>query len=134
MGVMCGLWGCAEPLPAASMRQTQQDIQAAREAGAYDCAGRELALAQAHYEFAQVERRHGHLDQARFHLSEAALNADAAKRLSLLPGCHAQAQSDPSAGRRRVDEDQDGVPDYRDLCLGEAEDRDGDQDADGCPE
>jgi OmpA family len=37
-------------------------------------------------------------------------------------------------GIRRSDEDGDGIPDSVDACAGEAEDRDGYQDEDGCPE
>ena len=37
-------------------------------------------------------------------------------------------------GGRPADEDKDGIPDEQDKCLLEAEDRDGFQDHDGCPE
>lgn len=39
-----------------------------------------------------------------------------------------------SSGVGRADVDDDGVPDSIDACVGEAEDRDGFQDEDGCPE
>lgn len=54
----------------------------AREAGAYRCAPEELALAEAHLEFARHELDQGDAARAREHLVLARVNASAALRLS----------------------------------------------------
>lgn len=43
-------------------------------------------------------------------------------------------QPDGASGISRADRDGDGVPDATDACASEAEDRDGYQDEDGCPD
>lgn len=129
---------CGGELSVAQKGHARRVVAMARELGAYHCAGRELALAQAHLEFAAVEEANGDLARARFHLSETELYAAAAARLSIRAGCGQPAAKAGLAtfagarGHRPSDSDRDGVPDLVDLCPGEAEDRDGFQDDDGC--
>ncbi|CAN5276723.1 hypothetical protein BH09MYX1_BH09MYX1_02760 [soil metagenome] len=49
-------------------------------------------------------------------------------------GCPSMGQSGVGAGGRGFDRDGDGIPDSQDRCPDEPEDKDGFQDADGCPD
>jgi OmpA-OmpF porin, OOP family len=100
-------------------------IADARAGGAQDCAPVELALAETHREFAGVELDEGDYYRARAELAIADHNAREAARLSR--GSCAKA-------RAHTDGDRDGVPDDRDECPAQPEDRDGVQDGDGCPD
>src|SRR4029077_11992686 len=91
---------------------------------------RELALAKSHLEFATVELDQGFLFRAREHLDIAEANAHAAYDLSPPAKC---------AERGFVEEgdcDGDGIPDAAEKpeCKCEAENYNGYQDADGCPD
>lgn len=101
-------------------------IEEFKEAG-YICAPVEYAHCKASAEFARTESDHGdtlkakaHLDQAREWFQKlwaATHNPDN----SLRDGCEG-------------DDDDDSVLNSKDRCRDEAEDYDGDQDTDGCPE
>ena len=71
----------------------------ARERGAYRCAPEELALSEAHLEFAEHELGDGDLARARQHLVLARANASAAARLSAPSSC-AQPSPSPLRGMR----------------------------------
>ena len=101
-------------------------IRQARENGAYKCAPRELALAETHLEFASTELDQGDYFRARDHLQIADENARLAHRLSPRDKCTAP----PKPG----DKDGDGILDNVDKCPNEAEDKDGFEDEDGCPD
>lgn len=63
------------------------EISDARSAGAYGCAPRELAMAEAHLDFARAELASGDSERGLAHLVEAELNASAALRLSRSSQC-----------------------------------------------
>lgn len=129
------LVGCgAAGLPPKRLQAVRKALAAARDAGAYHCAPRELALAQANIEFAETEAVQGDVDQGEFHLQEAELNARAARQLSLAAGCDKRRASHRSGGEHvaAVDRDRDGVPERVDVCPEQPEDEDGYLDQDGC--
>jgi OmpA-OmpF porin, OOP family len=101
-------------------------IQAARASGAEICAPAQLARAVAHIEFAALELDEGDYYRARSELAVAGKSAADALRLSPRARCAAAAST--------ADLDGDGVPDERDECGSQPEDRDGVQDDDGCPD
>ncbi len=86
------------------------------------------ARAVAHSEFAALELDEGDYYSARAELDVAARSAGQALRLSPRGRCAAAATTGGA------DRDGDGVPDDRDECMAQPEDRDGAQDDDGCPE
>lgn len=87
---------------------------------ALKCAPEELALAQAHREFAELEFKEGDPRRGAYHLDIARRNSDIA--LKKAEACTPK------------DKDKDGIADDKDKCPAEAEDLDGDRDEDGCPE
>jgi len=93
--------------------------------GAMQCAPRELALARAYTEFADLELRKGVLHRAEAQVRRAELNAAAAQLQSPAEHC----SSDKTADR-----DGDGRPDNADECPDQAEVYNGFEDADGCPD
>lgn len=75
----------------------------ARAQGAYRCAPEELALAEAHLEFARHELAEGDPVRARQHLVLAEVNARAALRLSGADACTAPGRSpEARTGRSRA--------------------------------
>jgi len=118
--------GCAGTELVAEARGIRGVVKTARERGAYRCAPGELALAEAHVEFAEQELSDGDYFKARDHLGIADWNAREAMRLASNPACRAR--------RQVADRDSDGVSDASDKCPAQAEDADGFEDADGCPD
>jgi outer membrane protein OmpA-like peptidoglycan-associated protein len=110
---------------------TKLTTQAERN-GAVRCAPRELALAKSHLEFAAVELDQGFASRANAHLAIAEPNAHAAYELSPPETCAERQLALPATEDR--DTDGDGVADSRDMCVLEAEDKDGYLDDDGCPD
>ena len=90
---------------------------------AMKCAERELAMADAHLVFANLELDQGAFLRAREHMATVVEFARKADINSRAPGC-----------REAPDADRDGVPDDVDLCPSQPEDLDGYEDQDGCPE
>jgi outer membrane protein OmpA-like peptidoglycan-associated protein len=82
-----------------------------------------LALAESNAEFAARELEEGDYFRARAHLQIADDNAREALRLSPRDKCLSPG-----------DRDKDGIADAVDRCPTEAEDKDGFEDADGCPD
>lgn len=125
------------------------DVDRARAANAYHCAPKELALAEAHLDFAQGEYDEGDSGRAAEHLAIAERNARQAVLLSRDCGPKKVliAAPKPVLKVERVDKDGDGIPDNEDACPevpGPAEghgcplvvDTDGDgipDDVDRCP-
>lgn len=101
-------------------------ISRARTAGAQSCAPVQLAMAEAHNDFAQQELSEGNYYQARAELEVARKNADDALRLSPRERC--------AVAKGPGDTDGDGIPDDRDQCPREPEDADQFKDKDGCPD
>ena len=118
----------------------QVDVERARRSGALECAPRELATAEANLDFARGELSQGSSIRAREHVRAA---ESAVKRaLALSRQCGPQRRPSPQGpGGQQIivklteaDSDGDGVGDEEDLCPEQPEDRDGFEDADGCPE
>ena len=120
------LAGCAGTEMENSVHEVRTIAKEARDNGAYKCAPRELALADTHIEFTERELAQGDYFRARDHLHVADHNAREAYRLSPRDKCVAPIL--PS------DTDGDGIPDKTDKCPTEPEDKDGFEDADGCPD
>lgn len=98
-------------------------VKQAQDNGAKYCAPRELALAESHLEFAQIELEQGYASEAAAHLLVAEPNAHAAVALSPPEKC-------AYAG----DRDGDGIVDSLDKCPDNPENYNGFQDEDGCPD
>ncbi len=126
--------GCAEGTAISGKIVGVQDVlDQARRNGAYQCAPRELALAEANLEFARVELAQGDPVRAQEHFTLAEPNARAAFRLSPPERCAPRGvvvQQRPRPG----DRDGDGILDPDDECPDDPEDHDGFEDEDGCPE
>ena len=121
-----GAAGCAGVQLESNVHEVRSIAKEARDNGAYQCAPRELALAETHVEFAQRELDQGDYFRARDHVQIADRNARAAFRLSPRDKCAA-----PTAPG---DRDHDGILDNVDKCPDQPEDKDGFEDADGCPD
>ena len=120
--------GCAGSELRAEARGIRGVAKAARDKGAYRCAPGELALAEAHVEFAEQELHEGEYFQARDHLRIADWNAREAMRISSAASCR------PGRRQSGEDSDGDGVANASDRCPADPEDKDGFQDGDGCPD
>jgi OOP family OmpA-OmpF porin len=107
------------------IRGTRDIAAQADAAGARSCAPRELATAERHLEFAEVELDQGSIARAQEHFALAEPNARAALHLTQPERCLGDAPGD---------RDGDGILDRDDACPTEPEDRDGVEDDDGCPE
>jgi OOP family OmpA-OmpF porin len=117
----------------ADVEVLQQEVDRARRAGAYRCAPRELATADAHLDFASAELSEGASGRAAEHAHEAMLAVRTALELSAR--CPPEQEARPVVVRvEEVDADGDGLPDVTDRCLDQPEDKDGFQDEDGCPD
>jgi OOP family OmpA-OmpF porin len=135
-----GGWGaCAGSDLAAHVGKVREALAQARAKGAYHCAPRELARGEANADFAEREFGKGEYFRAKAHLEAARTAADEAWRISTdericpkakpAPPRRPEPRPDPTA-----DGDGDGVPDVRDRCEAEPEDKDEFQDEDGCPD
>ncbi len=105
-------------------------VTKAEQNGAMRCAPRELALAKSHLRFAATDLDQGSASEAEKHLAVAEPNAQAALSLSPRDRCTPQVTVVPED----PDTDGDGIPDARDACILEPEDKDGYLDDDGCPD
>ena len=122
--------GCGAPgLLSARLDALREVVLSAERQGAMRCSPRALAMAQAHEDFARAELRRGELTRAEAHLRIAEPNARAARDGSPATRCAASGET-----RAIDDRDRDGVPDAQDRCPAVAEDLDGSEDRDGCPE
>ncbi len=114
---------------------TREIASQAERDGARACAPRELAVAQAHLEFAEIETIQGNPTRAAQHLAIAEPATRAARRLTDPTRClPADAPAPPPPPPQPGDRDGDGIPDDVDRCPDEPEDFDGHLDDDGCPE
>jgi len=135
--------GCgAARVVSMDLEAVQGRLESAARDGAHTCAPRELALGRAHLSFALADQARGELDEARWQLRQADLNARAAQRLSPRERCalagssaaSARPPEPPPPSSSGPDPDLDGVHGALDRCPDEPEDFDGFQDADGCPD
>jgi outer membrane protein OmpA-like peptidoglycan-associated protein len=136
-----GLVGCAGADLAERVGEVRADLSRARNAGAYHCAPRELAKGEANVEFAQREFDKGEYFAAKDHLEGAQEAATKALRISLDERICPKTRRTPALPRRPqpapdplADRDGDGIPDVKDKCPDEPEDKDGFEDEDGCPD
>jgi outer membrane protein OmpA-like peptidoglycan-associated protein len=137
---LASLAGCAGSDLALRVGDVRQDLATARSKGAYRCAPRELALGESNVEFAEREFDRGEYFAARDYLESAQASAKEALRLS--SDERRCPKSQPVARPHRpepmpdplTDSDGDGIPDVRDRCPTEPEDKDGFEDDDGCPD
>lgn len=106
-------------------------IANARRNGAYVCAPKELALAEAHLQRTRDELDLGRPVPAQEHIQIADENARAAFAKSPPEKC---APKVVLPGPERKDTDGDGLFDDVDKCPTVAEDKDGFEDQDGCPD
>jgi outer membrane protein OmpA-like peptidoglycan-associated protein len=120
---------CAGTETREKLTLTRATIKAARDNGAYTCAPRELAMAESHAVFADQELSEGDLYRANDELAVADDNARDALAKSPPGKCGGKA---PVVAE--LDTDHDGIPDSVDKCPLIPEDKDGFQDADGCPD
>jgi outer membrane protein OmpA-like peptidoglycan-associated protein len=110
-------------------------IKNARKNGAYRCAPKELAFAEAHLERTRDELDLGNYVQAREHIAIADTNARLAYKRSPPEKCAPKVvMPSPQVAVKRNDTDGDGCFDDVDKCPKEPEDRDGFQDEDCCPD
>jgi outer membrane protein OmpA-like peptidoglycan-associated protein len=141
LGSSAAAIGCAAyDVSEARVAGLRNAIDDATRHGAYRCAPRELAIARANLDFADLELAQGNPRRADQHLTEAETNVGAARLLSPAQRCDKAAvavpelASRPSEDSDELDTDGDGIPDRSDRCRLEREDRDAFQDSDGCPE
>lgn len=139
----------------------QADIERARRNGALKCAPAELATAEAHLDFARGELSQGSSFRASEHIRTAdtavkqaiALSKDCAPKQVVVREKPEQPVKQPEPQQQTIitqtqpaqpppvvvrieetDTDGDGIPDRDDPCPDRAEDKDGFQDEDGCPD
>ncbi len=136
MSLRCGRWlevllctgtlvlGCAQTQKMrGQLEGLRHVVKRAQDNGAKWCAPRELALAESHLKFAELELDQGFASKASHHLWIAEPNAQAAVLLSPREKC-------AFAG----DRDGDGYIDTIDKCPDEPENYNGHRDDDGCPD
>lgn len=100
--------------------------------GALRCAPRELATAQSHLDFAEIELAQGFISNAQHHVFLAESNARSAYALSPPEYCAERGFVDPTPAPG--DRDGDGYLDDSDDCPEKPENFNGFEDADGCPD
>jgi outer membrane protein OmpA-like peptidoglycan-associated protein len=122
--------GCAGTEIDSRTEAARDVIKRARENGAYKCAPHELAMAESHADFAENELHEGDYYRARQELDVAEQNANEALRKSPKDKCAPGV----AIAQGCKDTDGDGICDDVDACPTEPEDKDGFQDADGCPD
>ncbi len=121
LALSTGAAGCAAGVGLRAQVQSISERLDTVEKPAYKCAERALALSRSHVAFAIQELDEGDYFRASEHVdlaSDAAVQAEAVARR---PEC-------------QEDTDGDGIPDPSDRCPEQAEDMDGYEDEDGCPE
>jgi OOP family OmpA-OmpF porin len=123
---------CAGQAVRARTRTVDTMIATARDNGALRCAPIELAMAEAHNDFAKQELSEGNYYPARREAEIARTNAQAAIDKSPRARCNPDGKVEPPPGPG--DADGDGILDDVDDCPKVPEDKDGFQDEDGCPE
>jgi outer membrane protein OmpA-like peptidoglycan-associated protein len=135
--VLTALLGCAGSDLSLRLGDVRQQLADARDRGAYRCAPRELATGEANAEFAEREFDKGEYFSAKDHLEAAQASTKEALRLSSDERhCPHVVTAQPVHHEvvPLTDSDGDGIPDVQDRCPAEAEDKDGFEDEDGCPD
>jgi OmpA-OmpF porin, OOP family len=117
------LGACAGSTVRSQTTATDSLIATARDNGAQRCAPVELAMAESHNDFAQHALDEGNYYDAKDAAGVAETNANLAIE-----------HSPPAKCKIYGDKDGDGIKDNVDKCPNDPEDKDGFQDADGCPD
>jgi OOP family OmpA-OmpF porin len=116
----------------------EEIIKNARRNGAYACAPKELALAEAHLKRTRDELGLGNWVPATEHLTVADENARLAFKKSPPDRCAPKVVMAPPpkvvVRAEDPDPDKDGILNPMDKCPYEPEDKDGWEDEDGCPD
>ena len=120
LAIVCG---CAGSRVRMQTSATGGLIATARDHGAQRCAPVELAMAESHNDFASHALDEGNYREAKHEAEVAETNAQLAIEKSPKERCA------PAA-----DQDGDGILDNVDQCPRVAEDKDGFEDEDGCPD
>ena len=129
------LGGCAGLGVRDTTAVTAGKIVTARENGAQRCAPVELATAETHNDFAIHALDEGNLAAARDASAIAEKNAQLAIDHSPPARCvDKKAPPPPPPTPEDPDRDKDGIPNEKDKCPDDPEDKDGFQDEDGCPD
>ena len=148
------MFGCVSSKKVASETKRMSEIIRSARVQAYYCAPVDLALAESHLIFADVESKRGDTINAWEHLKKAKKHTAKVYAVKDKKGCCPDRDGDGfcDAGDKCPDdpedfdgdEDDDGCPEYdrdgdgihdqKDRCPDEAEDRDGFLDEDGCPD
>ena len=131
-----GASGCAETAKLrVGINTARAKLEQVERNGAYVCAPRELAMVKTHLKFAELEISQGMGSRARYHYNLAIENLAIADKNSPPDKC-----AGPSVVVAEplppdcIDEDFDRICADVDKCPDEAEDLDGYEDEDGCPE
>jgi outer membrane protein OmpA-like peptidoglycan-associated protein len=132
--VLVQLGGCAGSDLASEVAEVRERLVLAREKGAYRCAPRELASGEANADFAEREFDEGEYFAGRDYLGMAQVQSREALRLASDERTCPKPKAPRPAVDPNADRDRDGIPDQVDRCPDEAEDRDGFEDEDGCPD
>jgi outer membrane protein OmpA-like peptidoglycan-associated protein len=136
LAVMVLLPACAGQETRGAANGVEKVIENARRNGAYTCAPKELALAEAHLQRTRDELGLGNLLPARDHLRVSDENAKLAFQKSPPEKCAPKVvvAPPPKVVAQDLDPDKDGILNPQDKCPYEPEDKDGWQDEDGCPD
>jgi OmpA-OmpF porin, OOP family len=128
VGFAASFLSCVGPGIQAQSEVVRSDIEKARKSGAYQCAPKELALAETSVDFAENELAQGDFMRARQHMDVAIENASAALKNS--KDCAPKRV----LIKQKTDKDGDGILDDVDACPEQPEDKDLFEDEDGCPD
>lgn len=134
LGLLLLVGACAGSSVRKDVAASRAQIVTAREHGAMRCAPVDLALAEAHSDFAAQELSEGNYFEAKRQAALAHDRAAAAVAKSPKERCAPAAAVEPTPVPGPGDRDGDGILDDTDKCVDEPEDKDGYQDEDGCPE
>lgn len=130
VGVALVATGCAGEKIGAEAKSVREQIERARKSGAYRCAPKELAFAEAYVEFSENDLKQGDFLRARKEMEVAKRSISIALRDSkdCAPVRVLVKAADPVVIKRE-DRDNDGVPDVDDRCP----DDPGPPENQGCP-
>ena len=127
LAILLACAACAGSHVRSQTASTVALIATARDNGAQRCAPVELAMAESHNDFAGHALDEGNYREAKREAALAETNAQLAIEKSPRARC---AAGPPAPG----DADGDGILDNVDQCPRVAEDKDGFEDEDGCPD
>jgi len=133
LALVIAITGCAGSKVRARTTTIDALIKTARANGALRCAPVELAMAESHNDFAKEELSLGNYFPAKHEAEVAEENARLAIEKSPPELCN-PGDEPPPPTQGPSDFDGDGILDTADDCPRVAEDKDGFEDADGCPE